>query len=116
MKLVRELIRCESCNQDELHHGLLNDSRLGRADCAASILEAGISPDILDPDENTPLILASGNGHAVAVELLILWDCNVKTKCGPDQNTALHAAAESGYLECCRLLVDAGADINSLVY
>ena len=74
MKLVRELIRCESCNQDELHHGLLNDSRLGRVDSAASILEAGISPDILDPDENTPLILASGNGHAVAVELLILWD------------------------------------------
>ena len=87
-------------------------SRTGRADCAAAILEAGIPPDIRDVDDNCPLTLAAVSEYAAVVELLILWDCDVIVKCGSERNSALHFAAENGYLECCRLLVEAGADIN----
>lgn len=60
----------------------------------------------------TPLMMAALNGHVDVVRLLIEWKCNVNMA-AYNRRTALHLAAERGKQECCELLLDAGACIDS---
>ena len=53
--------------------------------------------------------MASRNGHAKIVALLIKHNANLNT---PDSsgNTALHHAAAYGWIECALMLIQYGAD------
>ena len=113
VKLVRQLAKDAQCTPELLQNTLISAATKGRADCAAALLEAGASPDIPGREGAYALTSAAANGHTVVVELLILWECDLMVRYGTEQSTALHLASENGYLECCRLLVKAGADINA---
>lgn len=64
---------------------------------------------------DTPLILASANGEAEVVQLLVDSgaDLELESSIGA---TALHMALTSGSLECVLLLVENGADVNAKLY
>ena len=65
--------------------------------------------DVADYAGNTPLQIASLNGNADIVRLLIAHKC--KTNCeNVDKDTPLIDAVENGHLEVVRLLLDAGVD------
>ncbi|XP_076147579.1 caskin-2-like, partial [Alosa pseudoharengus] len=74
-----------------------------------SLLE-GDRKETPDSSSNTPLHLASRNGHKDIIRLLLKAgiDINRVTKTG----TALHEAALYGKTEVVRLLLEAGIDVN----
>jgi len=63
----------------------------------------------------TPLCLAVAERVVDMVDTLIELGCDVGQRLPPIDNgvTALHSAAEHGLLDIARLLIDAGADINT---
>ena len=62
----------------------------------------------------TPLHLAAHFGHALVVETLIANNADVHARSQNGmRNQPLHAAAAGRQLATCRLLLDAGADVNA---
>ncbi|KAJ8308014.1 hypothetical protein KUTeg_012888, partial [Tegillarca granosa] len=113
LQQVKDIIRRKEYIAADLKNALFFACGSGKANCAALILEAGISPDIHNNDEFTPLTLAARGGHATVIEVLLRWDCNVALTGGPLNNTPLHYTANEGYTDCTRILVEAGSDINA---
>jgi ankyrin repeat protein/uncharacterized protein YdaT len=74
--------------------------------------ETTVTPTIIEVDSHTPLILASQNGHAEIVKLLLNAGAKVKAK-GKNNATALHVSSANGHIEIVKLLLDAGAKLNS---
>ncbi|XP_046670133.1 histone-lysine N-methyltransferase EHMT2 isoform X2 [Homalodisca vitripennis] len=68
------------------------------------LLQAGANTDVLDRDQNTPLMLACANGHNEIVKYLVKAGASVTFK-GGDGMTALHLAAKSGNIEACHYLI-----------
>uniref|UniRef100_A0A1B6ECU3 Histone-lysine N-methyltransferase n=2 Tax=Clastoptera arizonana TaxID=38151 RepID=A0A1B6ECU3_9HEMI len=68
------------------------------------LLQAGANTDVLDRDQNTPLMLACNNGHNDVVKYLVKAGASVTLK-GGDGMTALHLAAKAGNLEACYYLI-----------
>lgn len=64
-------------------------------------------------DGASPLFVASLQGHAGVVELLLAKGASVSAT-DPRWLTPLHAAATRGHLACVRSLVAAGADVTAL--
>ncbi|KAI4459833.1 g9a isoform b [Holotrichia oblita] len=73
------------------------------------LLVAGIELDLLDKDQNTPLMVAVLSFKNDIVKYLIKAGANISFK-GTDGMTALHLAAEWGNLESCELLVEAATN------
>ena len=64
--------------------------------------------------EMTMLTVATGGGHAEVVAFLIQAGADVNIRCGEDSWTALQDACSCAKrLECARLLIKAGADVNT---
>lgn len=70
--------------------------------------------DIDVPDSNgfTPLGIASRNGRADVVKILIDRGADVAAE-GPNRQTALHLAVKNGHHETVNLLVEAGATLSA---
>ena len=91
-------------------------TRLARA-CASGITEdvakwlkeRSDDIDVADFAGNTPLQVASLEGYADVVRLLLEADCATDSK-NVDGDTPLIDAVENGHLEVVRMLLDAGAD------
>ena len=84
------------------------------AKCLGFLLEAGISPNIVDK-HGTPILCAvSGKGHDKLLEKLLDGgaDPNARDHAKEDK-TALVMAAEGGHHECVKLLMVGGADGNA---
>jgi ankyrin repeat protein len=60
---------------------------------------------------NTPIHVASQNGHIEIVNFLINRKANLDAK-NNKGNTAFHMALSYDYFECCDCLIKAGADIH----
>ena len=58
VKQVRVIIQDDQFPNDELVLGLLSACAKGRADCAAAVLEAGVSPNTQGEDGTYPLTIA----------------------------------------------------------
>ncbi|CAL1530408.1 unnamed protein product [Lymnaea stagnalis] len=80
--------------------------------CAAILLTMGVDKDCVDINHMTPLMHAVIAGSIEITKLLITWECQIDTLGGVDGNSALHLASQRGYLEICRALLDAGANVN----
>ena len=72
-------------------------------------LDAGVDPDVLEPNGSTPLIVAAMFGQTDLVRFLIEREAALDIR-NNDGATALHVAALFGHPQAVRLLLDAGAD------
>ncbi|KAK6542310.1 hypothetical protein TWF694_006270 [Orbilia ellipsospora] len=71
------------------------------------------SPNTRGEDkERSPLIIATIQGHAEILKLLLASGGDPDTD-GKDRRTPLHEAVEKGYMEVCRNLINAKADVNA---
>jgi ankyrin repeat protein len=59
----------------------------------------------------TALIVASARGDVYDVRLLVAAGSNVNAR-ARDSSTALMAAASGAFLDCAKVLVECGADVN----
>ena len=72
-------------------------------------IEAGASVNVQDAAGNTPLIIASQNGHFHVCKLLAASGANLNAA-NHKGNTALHYSFNYGYEEIGKYLIDCGAD------
>jgi ankyrin repeat protein len=68
--------------------------------------------EVNPPGGVTPLWIASANGHADIVSLLLAHSTDVDLGGREDGKTALSAASQGGHTEIVHLLLEHGADIN----
>jgi len=83
--------------------------------------EADLSLDAITPDMNvnsagqgklrTPLASAASSGNAAATTKLL--ECKAEVDAACTGGTALAFAADAGHLDCAKVLVENGADVNS---
>lgn len=67
--------------------------------------------DVTDDEGNTPLMLASQQGHNQVVEFLLQKDANPNHQ-NQDGDGALHEAVAGQHVEAVKLLISAGANVN----
>ncbi|XP_032423517.1 ankyrin repeat domain-containing protein 50 [Xiphophorus hellerii] len=92
----------------------------GSANVAKFLLAHGSDPLISDHHGQTPLTLASRQGHVKFLSILLEWMKSQSTETAVAMMehidnegwTALRSAAWAGHCEALRLLLDAGADVN----
>jgi ankyrin repeat protein len=95
VKAVKELFQCAS-----------DPSRVNGIEC---LLEAGVCPDHLNMDEQSPLFCAATTGDARGVKLLIEAGANIERR-DLKQNTPLVVACLHDNVEAASILIEAGAD------
>ncbi|XP_053509033.1 dynein axonemal heavy chain 12 [Ictalurus furcatus] len=81
----------------------------GLLENACYLLDNGSSPDCLDHDEDSPLVIAIQNNHYDMMKLLLCFKANVNQKLAHCR-TALHEAARLGLTDFAKLLLKSGAD------
>ena len=74
------------------------------------LLDAGAAKDSHGSDHIVPLWVASFNGHAHVVDVLLAAGADLNDPAAP----ALNAAAQNGHDLVVSLLLAAGADMNAL--
>ncbi|MEQ2157719.1 hypothetical protein GOODEAATRI_004652 [Goodea atripinnis] len=92
----------------------------GSANVAKFLLAHDSDPLISDDHGQTPLTLASRQGHVKVLSVLLEWTKSQSTEIAVSMMehvdnegwTALRSAAWGGHCEAVRLLLDAGADVN----
>jgi ankyrin repeat protein len=77
------------------------------------LLGAGANPKAANLVGATPLSLASGNGNAAIIELLLKAGVDANAPVSKFNDTALMLAARTGKPDAVRVLLDHGADINA---
>lgn len=82
---------------------------LGDLGTLQAALEAGVDPDVLEPNGATPLIVSAMFGQTDLVRFLIEREAALDIQ-NNDGATALHVAALFGHPQAVKLLLDAGAD------
>lgn len=88
-------------------------SMWGHQDCVDALIEAGAMTNVHDVNGNTPLIVAVRQDHVSIVKTLIEAKCNVNKATYLAHATPLHYAVSNGSLDCARLLIGAGAEIEA---
>lgn len=87
-------------------------ARQGRTDELLEFLDHGLPVDVLDPDGNSLLMLASYHGQAETVRTLLERGADADLRNGRDQSPVAGAIFK-GEDEVVRLLVAAGADLDA---
>jgi hypothetical protein len=85
----------------------------GKMERVQQAIEAGVDVNALDEQQRTALLLASFNGHASVVKLLLEQDALLGHRDAMGC-TALMFAATGANAETVELLLDAGAEINAV--
>ena len=88
-------------------------ARQGHTASAEVLVKKGSNVNFQDNDGYTALLNASKDGHSECVGLLLRHDPNLELKDNTWGQSALAWAAENGYLDVAKLLVEAGSDIHS---
>jgi ankyrin repeat protein len=99
-------------------HGtaLFYASEFGNLDVVDALLEAKADANICDKTDNSPLIVASKEGHAQIVTKLLLQENTDINKRGNIGWTALFYACFNGNEDVVDVLLDANADPNICAY
>ncbi|XP_051957883.1 dynein axonemal heavy chain 12 [Xyrauchen texanus] len=93
------------------HHGktaLFLAVEKGLVENTCFLLDNGSSPDTLDEEEDSPLIVAIRNNHYDMVKVLLNFNVSVNQE-GAHRRTALHEAARLGLTDFVDLLLKNGA-------
>lgn len=99
---------------------LASAAHAGSADIAKLLLSRGADPLISDHQGQTPLTLASRQGHVKVLSALLDWAkgkqpemvARMVEHADSEGWTALRSAAWGGHSQAVRLLLDAGADVD----
>ncbi|MEM6553346.1 MAG: ankyrin repeat domain-containing protein [Planctomycetota bacterium] len=83
--------------------------RLGHAEIAKMLLEAGADVRARQSDGPTPLFLAAQHGQGAMIPVLLEAGADVADAGDDERDTALHRAAAAGHAEAVRALLVAGA-------
>ncbi|MEJ2111162.1 MAG: ankyrin repeat domain-containing protein [Acidobacteriota bacterium] len=120
-------------------NALTEAAMLGDSDEVRRLIKMGVDVNLITDNEATPLILASQNGHAEIVRLLLDAGANANAnpfKYTPHSDyevsytpadllpvvhqseivyeaTALHTASRNGHTEIVKLLLEAGANVDA---
>merc|ERR1712192_21742 len=87
--------------------------RHNREDMVKKLMELGADVEVLDKDEETPLLYACKDGHANMVRLLVeQFGANMAVT-GLDGQTGLHRVADRGREGALDVLISLGAEINA---
>ncbi len=114
---------------------LVAAAKNGRLEIVEFLLELGADVNSPDRDYQTPLMAAASKGQAKVVKILLKWGAKIELRDkGQFAGTALHQAVlalgigiaisrvvdgewvtedKGNPIECIRLLIDAGADVNA---
>ncbi|CAE7775354.1 ANKRD50 [Symbiodinium necroappetens] len=99
-----------TCSDDTiLSLEILEAVRNSELSAARLLFEAGANTECRDPHGNTPLMLASANGHIQMLCFLLEAGARLNSQ-DHNQKTALNLAAAHGYAEIVSLLLEAGLD------
>lgn len=83
----------------------------GNATLIRELLHQGVSPDAVDEDGGSTLMMAAAKGHSTIVQILLAAGATVDlADCAGE--TALFKAAYWGKADTIELLISAGADVN----
>lgn len=82
----------------------------GQVKCMNLLLKAKADPNLRDNLKNTPLYLAAGYGNHYCSQGYSLMD--IDSGCYDD--FTIYSVPKTEYLNCIQLLLDNGADVNSL--
>jgi ankyrin repeat protein len=138
--LVEKLLRAEADPNSKLLNGetvLMNCARSGNADAVRALIAAGARVNVKEPEhDQTALMWAAAERHPEAVKLLLAAGADIRARsrtysqivtsevtqrAGREElnytllrggSTPLLFASRSGDVECVRLLIAAGADVN----
>ena len=84
----------------------------GHLEVAEFLLQHGADVNAVDYSKSSPLHLAANSGSADVVALLVRNGANLEAR-NMQERTPLHLACVWGRnLECCRFLIESGAEIN----
>eukprot|EP00746_Dinoflagellata_sp_MGD_P163361 gnl/MRDRNA2_/MRDRNA2_91343_c0_seq1.p1 gnl/MRDRNA2_/MRDRNA2_91343_c0~~gnl/MRDRNA2_/MRDRNA2_91343_c0_seq1.p1 ORF type:complete len:210 (-),score=61.05 gnl/MRDRNA2_/MRDRNA2_91343_c0_seq1:57-686(-) len=109
---VRQLANIPAEEMQELVEDLIASARYGDVDDVKEALDFKVDVDGQGNNGNSALHMASANGHAEIVKILLASGATVDLKNEPE-NTAMHWAALNGHIEVVTLLLDAKADGNA---
>jgi uncharacterized protein len=97
------------------HTLLMVAAARGHEPAAEWLLQQGVAVNAVDNHGYTALHRASAaakGDHAAVVTLQLANGADVHYRCASRQRTALELAAYSGNMQCARVLISAGADVN----
>jgi hypothetical protein len=79
---------------------------------AQALLRLGANPNARDADGFDALAIATNNNDLEMVKLALVSGANARAVVGRDKGSALIAAAQLGFVDIARALIDANADID----
>ncbi|XP_064943902.1 E3 ubiquitin-protein ligase XB3-like isoform X2 [Musa acuminata AAA Group] len=79
----------------------------GRVEVLSMILDRSVSPDVLNRDKQTPLMLAAMHGKIECVQKLLDSGANILMFDSVNGRTCLHHAAYYGHSDCLRAILSA---------
>ncbi len=91
---------------------LLEKAEKGETETVSLLLKAGVSPDVTDKNNNSPLMLATNWGNTETAIVLIEAGADLNLS-GQRGRTALMAATIRGSMELLNALIQGGADLNA---
>ena len=91
---------------------LLYASESGNVDVVDALIDANADPNVCDEKDNSPLMIASKEGHVQIVIKLLNKKADINKKNGILKKTALHFACLFGCEDVVDVLLDAKADPN----
>lgn len=90
-----------------MHHAAINDD----PEIVRALLEIGISPEILDEDGNTPIMVATISPESF--KILLEYGASIHKRNNRGE-TGLHIAAYEGDVDLVKYLLNAGLDVNAI--
>ena len=117
VNIVLELLKANcviDCPRNDGMTPLAAAASEGHAEVVYELLSLGADFNLLHlPVFMSPLYLACKNGHSSVVRVLL--DNHAVTSRPGEPDSPLHVASYQGYVNVCLELVDAGADVNSML-
>ena len=110
--LVQDLLRkSKRLVRSSLNESLIEATWPPEVGICEDLMKSGADINSRDPDQSTPLHLASFRGHLRLVALMLSWNASIQLK-DSKHRTPLHRAAQCGHDDVVRLLLAGSASVT----